>query len=162
MKLAYCPECGAALSHVKGAQFSCVNNHDYWNNPKAAVTVIPINSGKVLLARRAHEPNKGKLDVIGGFLEPGETALVAAQREFNEETGVNVTGLVYVGSIANTYEDNNATCDSVFVVTDFEEQLKPGDDVTELTWHDPAVLLDDGFAWPAYHDVLPLIKPYLP
>lgn len=51
--------------------------------------------GQVLLLRGA--PNKriwpGKLNGVGGHLEPGEDALTGARREVREETGIDVDAL---------------------------------------------------------------------
>jgi ADP-ribose pyrophosphatase YjhB (NUDIX family) len=52
--------------------------------------------GRVLLGRRAHEPQIGVWEIPGGFVERGEHPTRAAVRELREELGVDVvlTGLI--------------------------------------------------------------------
>lgn len=55
-----------------------------------------IEHGRLLLVRRAMEPEKGKWSLPAGYLDPGESPAETAVRETREETGlaVRVTGLV--------------------------------------------------------------------
>ena len=55
------------------------------------VAVIIENNGSILMHRRNYEPQKGKIDFVGGFVEKGETVEEAAVREAKEETGFNVS-----------------------------------------------------------------------
>lgn len=43
---------------------------------------------KILMCKREKEPYKGKLNLVGGKLEPNENELNAAYRELQEETGI--------------------------------------------------------------------------
>lgn len=43
---------------------------------------------KILMCKRAKEPYKGKFNLVGGHVEPGEEELHAAYRELQEETGI--------------------------------------------------------------------------
>ncbi len=46
-------------------------------------------SGKYLLfCKRTKDPYKGKYNLVGGKIEPGETGSQAAYRELEEETGI--------------------------------------------------------------------------
>jgi len=44
---------------------------------------------KVLMCKRAKDPFKGKLNFVGGKVEPNETEEAAAYRELFEETGIS-------------------------------------------------------------------------
>jgi len=44
---------------------------------------------KILMCKRAKEPYKGKLNLVGGKVEENEEDLFAAYRELKEETGIS-------------------------------------------------------------------------
>jgi ADP-ribose pyrophosphatase YjhB (NUDIX family) len=52
--------------------------------------VIIEQDGMILFHRREFEPGKGKLDVVGGFVDSGELPAEAAIREAKEESGYDV------------------------------------------------------------------------
>jgi len=57
---------------------------------KYNITVVYNKSEqKVLMCERAKDPFKGKLNFVGGKVEPGETEEAAAYRELYEETGIS-------------------------------------------------------------------------
>jgi ADP-ribose pyrophosphatase YjhB (NUDIX family) len=68
----------------------------FYLGPKLVVGAIIELDGGILLIKRAIEPGYGKWTFPGGFVERGEAAEAAAQREALEETGVEieVTGIV--------------------------------------------------------------------
>ncbi len=52
------------------------------------VIVYSPDAARVLMCRRAKEPYRGKLNFVGGKVEPGEDETQAAYRELYEETGI--------------------------------------------------------------------------
>lgn len=103
----YCPRCGQGPSAPpREPAFSCTAcGFHYHFNPAAAAGVIAEDrEGRVLLVRRAKEPARGLLGVPGGFVDIGETAEDSARREAREETGIDVEGLLFLGSWPNLYE----------------------------------------------------------
>jgi ADP-ribose pyrophosphatase YjhB (NUDIX family) len=98
--------------------------------------------GEILLTRRALEPNKGMLDLPGGFVEPMETAEEAAIREIKEELNLQITNMTYLVSYPNLYPFSNfvvPTVDLAFVCqTGDQEQIRPGDDVSSVEFIQPA------------------------
>ena len=58
----------------------------FYNNPAPCVSLLFYQDGQVLLARRGIEPQKGKWDLVGGFINTGESGEAAAVREAKEET----------------------------------------------------------------------------
>lgn len=102
----FCPRCGSP-------QFSEHNEKSkkcpdcgfvyYFNSAAAVVAVIENDNGEVLVARRAKEPEKGTLDLPGGFVDMHETAEEAVAREVKEETGLSVNSSQYMFSIPNIY-----------------------------------------------------------
>jgi len=53
--------------------------------------------------QRTFDPFKGWWDLLGGFVEEGETLEEACKRELQEETGLEATDLAYIGSFAEEY-----------------------------------------------------------
>ena len=68
----------------------------FYLGPKLVAGLIFEMSGGIVLIQRAIEPGYGKWTFPGGFVERGEVAEAAAERETREETGVQVevTGIV--------------------------------------------------------------------
>ena len=68
----------------------------FYLGPKLVVGAIIELDGGILLIKRAIEPGYGKWTFPGGFVERGEVAEVAAEREALEETGLTIetTGIV--------------------------------------------------------------------
>jgi ADP-ribose pyrophosphatase len=67
----------------------------------AAITTDP--AGNVLLLVRGKEPGKGKFGLPGGFVDPGESAEEALQREVFEEVNLQVERLDFLVTFPNTY-----------------------------------------------------------
>ena len=68
----------------------------------AGLGVIAENTGRILLIQRSNsdqsDPAKGLWEMPGGHLDPGETPLDAAEREWTEETGAPLPTGHVVGS----------------------------------------------------------------
>lgn len=102
----FCPKCGSAnFPATSSRSFKCRDcSFHYFVNSSAAVAVLLFNEkGELLLTRRAIEPYKGKLDLPGGFIDPGESGEQAAIREIHEELGIPIHSLKYFGSFPNEY-----------------------------------------------------------
>jgi ADP-ribose pyrophosphatase YjhB (NUDIX family) len=78
--------------------------HYHFNPAVAAGVIVENGDGRLLLIRRAKDPGRGLLGVPGGFVDIGEAAEDAARRETREETGLEVEGLLFLGSWPNLYE----------------------------------------------------------
>ncbi len=57
----------------------------------AACSALVVNSGSILLVKRANEPARGMWALPGGAVEWGEKIRDAVRRELLEETGVEIT-----------------------------------------------------------------------
>ena len=104
--LKFCPKCGSPAFVASGERsLKCRDcGFHFFVNPAAAVAVLVANEeGKLLLTTRGVEPDYGKLDLPGGFVDPGETAEEAVRRELWEELGLKVKSLEYIGSASNEY-----------------------------------------------------------
>lgn len=52
------------------------------------IMVYDASREKLLFCKRASDPYKGKFNLVGGKIEPGEDGQAAAYRELEEETGI--------------------------------------------------------------------------
>jgi ADP-ribose pyrophosphatase YjhB (NUDIX family) len=91
--LKYCSNCGSnqiGLKIPKGdtfERFICDNcNRIFYDNPRVIVGCLPIVDDKVMLCKRAIQPQAGLWNLPAGFLENGENAEDGAARETLEET----------------------------------------------------------------------------
>jgi NAD+ diphosphatase len=103
----YCPKCSAAAIQAVGHKLlrcDACGFELYLNAAAAVAALIPDEQGRLLLVVRGREPQKGMWDLPGGFVDPGESAAEALQREIREELGVNVTSMEYLHSYPNVYE----------------------------------------------------------
>ena len=93
----YCQICGsdASLSIPSGdslPRYVCTRcGHIHYENPRLVVGCVAEWEGKILLCRRAIEPQLGFWTLPAGFMENGETTAQGACRETLEETGAHVT-----------------------------------------------------------------------
>jgi len=98
----------------------------------------PSNNRSILLIKRGHEPYKGLWAIPGGHLDPKEDLVVAAVREFGEETGIKVTAddLHQLGAYGTPGRDPRGDNVSVAFVCNLGYKVMPhaGDDATEAQW----------------------------
>jgi NAD+ diphosphatase len=134
--LKYCPKCGSDKFQPSGERSlkcdSC-GFHYFVNSAAAVAALITDDKGRLMLVTRGVEPDYGKLDLPGGFIDPLETAEEAVQRELEEELGLKVTGLKYLFSAPNEYVFSGFkvfTLDLAFEVkVESTENLKAMDDI---------------------------------
>lgn len=95
----YCTQCGSKtikiipvgdqkLRHVCS---ECETIH--YQNPKIITGCLIEHENKVLLCRRAIEPQSGKWTLPAGFMENNESCSQGAIRETQEEANANITDL---------------------------------------------------------------------
>lgn len=121
---------------------------DRWLLPHASCVYIVNKDGKVLAVSRPDDQTKFGLP--GGKVEPGESDLWAAKREFKEETGINLSWL----SLVKTYEATDdfeywTTCYMYYPAYDNPSDwvLNPRPSETGLVkWIDRSELLQGPFA----------------
>lgn len=102
----HCPACGSSGFVTNNEKSNrCTNcNFVYYINPSAAVAAFILNkNGDLLVSVRGKEPEKGKWDLPGGFVDANETAETAISRELKEELNAHVLSSEYLFSLPNTY-----------------------------------------------------------
>jgi len=144
--LSYCGRCGAAAtcaSENAAGPFRCAacGFTLYFNAAGAVGAVIRRADGRALFVRRARDPEKGKLGLPGGFVDPGENAEAALAREVREEVGLEVGDLRYLSSHANRYLFAGVTYHTVDLFftarAEHPDRAAALDAVEALEWLDP-------------------------
>jgi ADP-ribose pyrophosphatase YjhB (NUDIX family) len=142
----FCPLCKFPLENLKDYLFCKKCDLRIYRNSKPTAGVLPVKDGKVLLARRAVEPFKGEIDVIGGFLNEGEHPERGALREAKEETGLDMKIKRLNGMYMDTYNDGFQTLNIHYIASLSKGKMKAQDDVLSLHWITiDKVPLNEGF-----------------
>ena len=134
----YCPRCASPVAN-DGKRISCESCGfvRYANAAPAVAAFLHQGDGRVLLARRAHEPAAGLWDTPGGFVEEDEEPLAALHRELAEETGLAIEADALVGTYVDRYgtaPDAPAVLNLVWEARIAGGRMRAADDVSELRW----------------------------
>jgi 8-oxo-dGTP pyrophosphatase MutT (NUDIX family) len=119
----YCPSCASEKIQFQATRkFYCPDcGFTYYHNTAAATACIVSNGEELVFLVRGKEPAKGKLDLVGGFVDPGEGALEGLRRECREELGWDPgENITLFASFPNIYPYKDITyntCDLFFCTT---------------------------------------------
>jgi 8-oxo-dGTP diphosphatase len=111
--------------------------------PRAMNTVDAVvfgkfeNRMKVLLIQRGNEPFKDKWAFPGGFVEMEETLIKSAERELQEETGLENVALEQFRTYGNPGRDPRGRNISVIFygfTTESNADVKAADDAKNVRW----------------------------
>ena len=137
----WCPRCRTELERGDGSVSCRACGFQEYASSVPTASALPVDDrGRVLLARRAIEPDKGKWDIVGGFLEEGEDPLEGLRREVREETGLEAEPLGFLVANVDRYgggDDAIATLNLVWTVRVHGGEPEAADDVAELRWFAP-------------------------
>jgi ADP-ribose pyrophosphatase YjhB (NUDIX family) len=141
----HCPRCSARVENDGSCARCRACGSVFYAEPAPAVSVVLTDEeGRILLARRASEPDAGLWDLPGGFLDEDEHPHDAIRREMREETGLEVEPGDFVTCYVDDYRggDWDASALSLVwearIVSNAEPVAK--DDVAELRWFAPKEL----------------------
>jgi 8-oxo-dGTP diphosphatase len=134
----FCPRCGNGAA-VSPELLSCDEcGYVVWAGASvSACALCEDGEGRVLLARRAYEPSRGKWDAPGGFVHEGEHPENAVVREIREEAGVEVELRDFLGVHVDDYRDAHGlrkTLNLYWTAAISAGTPEPADDVVELRW----------------------------
>jgi 8-oxo-dGTP diphosphatase len=134
----FCPRCRAELTHEEGRVECRSCGFVQYANPVPAVAALVVDDeGRLLLARRAYEPDAGLWDTPGGFLNEDEEPLSALRRELREEAGVEIEPGEFVGMYLDRYgasDEDTPILNLVWEASIVSGEPEPADDVSELRW----------------------------
>ena len=140
--LKFCPKCASSEFKKLGERsLKCADCgfHFFINSATAVAALVIDGNRKLMLVTRGVEPNYGKLDLPGGFVDPGETAENAVKRELYEELGLKTKSVNYISSQPNEYifsDYSVFTLDMAFkVIPETILGLKPMDDILDFKFY---------------------------
>ncbi|MFA6533809.1 MAG: NUDIX hydrolase [Patescibacteria group bacterium] len=148
----FCPKCGGRLKTAKPSAPECRQcGFIFFQNSALAFGALIIDArGRILLARRKFAPQKGKWDLLGGFLLYGEEAEDAVARELKEELGIKVKESRLIGTEVGDYLFQGIkfkTMNLFYLVSDWRGEIRPQDDVASVTWFNRKDLPRTGWAF---------------
>ena len=136
----HCPRCGTGLEPLDGGSRiecqACGFRYYASSKPTASGLVLD-DDGRILLARRAQEPDQGKWDLPGGFLNEGEAPRDGLRRELLEEASLDVEPLEFFDVVVDRYgdeDDAHWTLNLYWTCRVLEGTPTAADDVAELRW----------------------------
>jgi ADP-ribose pyrophosphatase YjhB (NUDIX family) len=97
----FCPRCGRTATVDFPRSLHCAScGYAAFYNPKPVGCAIAREAdGRVWLARRGHDPGRGRWSMPGGFVDLGETVEAAIARELGEELCVEAD----IGALVGVY-----------------------------------------------------------
>ncbi|MBS9768843.1 MAG: NUDIX domain-containing protein [Flavobacteriaceae bacterium] len=138
----HCLRCGSgAVTYSKDNALYCnACKFQYFVNSATAVALLITNEkGELLLTKRAFEPHKGSLDLPGGFVDIGESAEEAVQRELQEELNIQPSKMRYIASYPNEYVYSGLTVYTLDMAFGCEianfTTIKANDDVIDFAFY---------------------------
>jgi ADP-ribose pyrophosphatase YjhB (NUDIX family) len=136
----YCPRCATPMVNQQvgdKTRRACPDcGHIHFTDPKVGVGVMVLASNKILLIKRAMQPNRGKWSLPAGYLDYGEDPQETAAREVLEETNlqVSVTGLVGVYYNTKVLDQGGASIFILYRAQLVGGEVQAGDDADEAAF----------------------------
>jgi ADP-ribose pyrophosphatase YjhB (NUDIX family) len=136
----FCQVCGQCLverpAHGKVRRVCPACGFTHFPDPKVAVAALVEDQERVLLVRRAYNPERDKWALPAGYVDDGEDPAAAVVREVREETGLDVA-VVELLSVAGGPVDFGASIVITYAVTVLGGSARPRDDAAALLWLRP-------------------------
>jgi len=137
----FCPRCGSATEVRAGGHVRVCPKDSSQHFPRvdpAVIMLIHDDDDRCLLARGPQWP-EGRLSVLAGFVEPGESLEQAVAREVAEEVGVRVVEPRYMGS--QPWPFPRSLMLGFFARATSADLVLDGEEIAEAHWFSRAELL---------------------
>jgi NADH pyrophosphatase NudC (nudix superfamily) len=155
----FCGWCGAKVDYKSDWMSECPNcGYKHYDNPRTCCNLVISKGDDVLLLQRSIEPNKGKFDLPGGFMDINDDSIEAATyRELKEELGLDknkVSTIQYLGSGTETYlwQDSELPLACFYfsctLNVDADEVVVDQKENSQLRWISQDDLNNTELAWP--------------
>ena len=155
--------CGAKYIEGKTQPWECseCGNLRFDNSVPCAEIALFSEDGKILLAKRGREPNKGKYDLPGGFVIFAESMEDALIREIDEELSLKPSDYekpLYCTSWTHDYPFSNEVLNTLTMT--FTAKLKTkkriiaDDDVVEVIFVDMSELDSYEYSCSDYPEII--------
>jgi ADP-ribose pyrophosphatase YjhB (NUDIX family) len=157
----YCPVCGGTLRSktLKPAEpdrLVCSKcDFVFYLDPKVVACSIVEMEGRIVLLKRAIDPQKGKWVLPGGYVDRGEEVKAAALREMEEECGLKIRTKELLGLYSYP---GKLSVVVVYVAEPLGGNLIVGDETAEVGLYSPENIHWDELAFQSTIDAL---KDYL-
>lgn len=114
----------------------------YPKSPMPCASAVVFKEGRILMVRRAKEPNMGKWSIPGGVMEIGETIFNAARREVREECSIEIEIERVLDAAENIVPDEKGRIRYHYVIVDVLAgytggEIKAESDAAECAWFTP-------------------------
>ena len=145
----FCPRCGAAATVRFPRSLHCEScGYAVFFNPKPVGCALARDAdGRVWLARRGHDPGRGRWSMPGGFVDLGESVEDAAIREVEEELHLRVE-LSHLIGVYSSAQDRTVVVVYAATTTGTPTLTEEALEVrafapTNIPWQDLAFLSDE-------------------
>lgn len=149
--LRFCQACGERLApHGSEAAKCSACGRTWYQNMGPTAGAAIVRGDEVLVTTRALEPEKGRCDVPGGFLQMREHPVDAVKREVKEELGIAIdVGIEDIVQIVpHAYGDDGEWVLAIgFRARWAGGDPRPADDVASVEWVGRERLEQLDFAW---------------
>lgn len=139
MKFNFCPTCGYRLIEKRAGDDGLVPYCEHCNVfhfpmfPTCSIILVVNEDGEVALIRQGYISHK-YLNLIAGYIQPGEKAEAAALREVEEEIGQQVEELCFVST--NWFEPKEILM-HCYIGKVKKKDFVLSSEVEEAAWYSP-------------------------
>ncbi|MEG2003710.1 MAG: NUDIX hydrolase [Clostridia bacterium] len=125
------------------AEFLSAYDPGKWERPSVTVDILLFCADRhsILLIKRGNHPFLGKWALPGGFVEPNESAELAAARELFEETNVKSSNLKQIGAFSNPKRDPRTRIITIafLAICEHSPTATAGDDAADAEYFTASV-----------------------